>query len=240
MKRVLSCTLAALLLLTLLSGCFLNSNRDANDVSPSPSGASETPDATVSESPNGNNSSTDTTPPAQTGIERGKWTGNTYESAFTGITFTMPEGWVAATAEEIAQLIGITADVLSDEQKWMIESAKLTTIYDMFVQNTSTNNNVMVLVENLALSAGGTAVTEEEYLDAVMQQLTAVPNMKYTFEDPTSTSVGSKTYLSVKCFEESNEFSQYYFVRRQDDYMIGIIASIFDESGIDTILAQFK
>jgi hypothetical protein len=239
MKRVLTCAFALLLLFTLLSGCFPNLNRDANETSPSPSGANESPSSSGVVSPEANTPA-DITPSAQSGIERGKWSGDTYESAFSGIKFTLPEGWVAATDEEIAQLIGVTADVLSDEQKWMIESSKLTTIYDMFAQNPDTKNSVMVLVENLALSAGGTAVTEEAYLEAVTQQLAAVPNMKYSFEDTISTNAGSKTYLSVKCFEENNGFTQYYFVRKQDDYMIGIIASIFDESDISTILEQFK
>jgi hypothetical protein len=235
MKKVLACVYSLVLLLMLLSGCLLNPDRDGIDVSPSSSGQNDTPNTSgdvdsTSEAVSSNEAS----------IERGTWNGDIYTNDFSGIKFTLPNGWVSATAEEIAQLIGVSEDILKDDQKWMIDSAKLTTIYDMYAHDPNTGNNVFVLFTNLTMSAGGTELTEKDVLETAKQQLTALENIEYTFGDYFNAEIGGKEYLAMKGLEEVKGYDQYYFIRRQDDHMIGIIATFFDEADIDSILTQFK
>lgn len=240
MKKVLICSLAVILLLTFLSGCFPDLNREDNAGSPAPSAESNTPETSASVSPTGSDNAGETTPSGQAGMERGVWNGKTYESAFFDIKFTMPEGWSASTDAEIAELIGTVSEILTDEQTWMLEAAKRTTIYDMYAKDPQTGSSVLVLYEKLAPASDGTEATEEELLDQVKQQLSSVEGKKYTFEDTTNTEINGKTYLSVKCYEENSDITHFYYIRRQSEYMVGIVLSLFDDTSADTILAQFK
>jgi hypothetical protein len=176
---------------------------------------------------------------APAGLDRGVWDANVYTNAFAKLMFTLPEGWAAATDEQIAALMGQAADILTDKQKWLAESAKLTTIYDMMAQDPVTASSVAVMFENLSVS-GGTKLTEEEYLDLVTQQMAALETMNYTFEEPYETTIGGAAYKTVQAYEETNKVTQFYMVRKQDQYMVILLITIAGDTKIDDILAYFK
>lgn len=221
--------------LLLLSACNTQPQQ-----TPSPTATAETsaPAETTAKASAPAETPTESGTPA--GLDRGTWTGNVYTNAFASIQFTLPEGWVAATDEEIAALMGQAADLFTDRQKWLVESAKLTTIYDMMVQDPVTMNNVAVMFENLSLSPGGTKVTEEDYLEIVTNQLAALETMTYTFDEPSKTTVNGVVYDTVRAVEENVNITQYYMVRKQDNYMVALIITTTDDTKLDDILAYFK
>lgn len=163
-----------------------------------------------------------------------------YSSEFAGLQFTMPEGWLAGTDEEIANLMGIGAEYLSDAQKWATESAKLSTIYDMMAQDPVTGNNVMVMFENLSMAIGGSKLDEAGYFDVVKKQLENVEDLEYTFNDPFDATAGSIEFYTVQANETSVGLDQYYMMHKMDNYMVVMIITIVDDTKLEDILANFK
>jgi hypothetical protein len=241
MKKIPTVIFTLSLILAIFSAC-----KTQPQQTPSPSAKVET-SAPASATPKAS-APAETTPkasaPAESiapaGLDRGTWTGKVYTNDFAKIKFTLPEGWVAATDEEIAALMGQASDLFTDKQKWLIESAKLTTIYDMMVQDPETMNNISVMFENLSLSPGGTKVTEKAYLDMVTSQLASLETMTYTFDEPYKTKVNGVDYDTVRASEAEIGITQYYMVRRQDNYMVALIITVVGDTKIDDILANFK
>lgn len=219
LKKFYTTAIALSLILTLLSACAAMDQDDENFGSP-------TVEVTSSDETNG-------------GPSRGVWNNGIYRSEFSGINFTLPNGWSAATDEEIANLLGISADILGDDKQWIIESAKLTTIYDMMATDPVTNNNLMIIFENLSLS-GSTNISEKDYYEITTTQLETVESLDYTIDEPYTTDINGIAYLTGHCYETNYGISQHYFIRHQGNYMITIIVSIFDGSNINDILKQFE
>ncbi len=135
--------------------------------------------------------------------------------------------------------MGQAADFFTDEQKWLIESAKLTSIYDMMVQDPMTMTNVAVLFENLSVS-GGLNVTEEDYLEIATAQLSAMETLDYTFEGPSEATVNGVSYDTIMAYEENSDITQYYMVRRQDNYMVVLLITLTGNTEIGDLLTYFK
>ena len=92
---------------------------------------------------------------------RGSWAENVYTNDSLGLTVTVPENWEIADDEELAKLMGLTVENLSGEGI-SEEFLKAQNTYDMKAQDSELGSNVIVMAENLAVSAGGTAYTEKD------------------------------------------------------------------------------
>ena len=106
----------------------------------------------------------------------GTFTETGYESPYVGYCFTTPEGYVLYSQEEMAQLMGISMDMLSDDynalQRSYLESA---IVYDMMAANTENPmNNVNVVVQQMDTSE----YTLETVVDANVQELSSLTSME--------------------------------------------------------------
>ena len=54
----------------------------------------------------------------------GEINGNVYTNSFTGITYTAPESWAFASDEELAELMGVSADIVAGGDANIDEFAK--------------------------------------------------------------------------------------------------------------------
>lgn len=184
-----------------------------------------------------------TVPPINETVElggpvRGTWSGNVYSSEFSGLSFTLPEGWVKSSDEEIAALLGIAEETLTDEEAWMLEAARLTSIYDMLAMNSLTGDNVIIMYENIALTTGGMQISETDYLEILEAQLQSVQGTSYQFDDVYETDLSGMTFSVLPSYDATSQLNQYYAVRMQDDYMIALVITAQFED-FDEIMACF-
>ena len=199
----------------------------------------ETSDSAVSsQPPEGESAPADTD--ASTVLTKGGWNDGVYTNDFSGISFELPEGWVAATDEELASLMGIAADSLEDDQQWILEAAEQAAMYDALAQDPERGNNVLIYFGNLSVIGGAEGLSEEDYLEMTKQLLTGMEQYQYTFDEPYKTTIGGKAYLAVRAEEVNQGLAQYYLIRIQDGYVVGITVTIIDETNIDEIIAYFK
>ena len=74
---------------------------------------------------------------------RGSWDGNVYTNDSLNLTVTVPDGWKIATDEELAAIMGITIDSLT-EQGVSEEFLKAQNTYEMMAQDPTNGSNVIV------------------------------------------------------------------------------------------------
>lgn len=171
---------------------------------------------------------------------RGSWSGNTYTSEYAGITFKMPDSWNYGSDEEIANLMGVASDIISEAgMEFSKEMLELQNIYDMMAQDPLAGTNVIVMYENLSMSIGGSKYTEAEYLDLMRQQLESM-DLGFTFGEITDATVGGITYKALSAMYELGGVEQCYYVRKIDNRMLAIIVSVYGDDSIDDVIACFS
>ncbi len=198
------------------------------------------------------NKGTDTALPSQTeqteappsegnaAVDRGSWDGDVFTSKFASLRFTKPDGWTAVSEEELASLMGIAKDILDEENKWIIESAKLKVIFDMVARDEITGNNVIVQYENLLSNPVAASMSGTEYLELLKKQMESLDEMDYSFDVPYSAAIAEIDFTGIHASEAGLGYEQYFYVRKQESYMVTIIVSLFDETRIDDIVARFS
>lgn len=173
--------------------------------------------------------------------EPGTWTENTYVNEFAKLNFTLPDGWVASTDEELSALMDSGAEALKESGvKFSKKALELQTLYGMMAQNPENNSSVILMFENLAMS-GSSKMTVEEYMNTVKTQLESAAPASVEFADSYEETIGENTYTVLKMdYPEIPGLSQYYYITKADKYITALIVTATPEETIENIMANFS
>ena len=174
--------------------------------------------------------------------DAGVWNGNDYTNEFAGITFHMPEDWVAATDEELLSTMDLGSEYTSLDEKAYEKALKGT--YCPMGASAVSGTNLFLMFENLKETAMFSAnMTESQYLQALKSQLSAgVSGLQYTIvtEDGETELSGQKYhYLEATTSTQGMTITQYYVVRKIDHYMCAFIITSMDQT-LEDITALFS
>ena len=172
-------------------------------------------------------------------LTRGSIVGSVYASAYAGLVFTAPDDWTYATDTELAKLMDLGVDAMSDAgMEFSEEALEKQVLYDMQAKDPVTGTNVLLMYENLALT-GSTGMSEAKYIDVVLEQLTDADIYQYEFGETTETELCGQSYQMV-CVEMTDyNVAQYYYVRKVGKYMLCIIISVPAAEDASTIMDCF-
>lgn len=159
-------------------------------------------------------------------LSLGTWENDVYTSTFVDVSFTLPEGWIYASEEEIAAEMNLKSEWLSDEGKHLSEVAKLTSVFDMTASDPVSNDQVKIMMEKLYAE-----VSMETYIDAFSGNLI---NMVVSYETsigPVDTQViAGRKYTSLMTSVAEYDMEQQYFFRKEGSYMIVILLANMEAS----------
>lgn len=177
----------------------------------------------------------------ETEISRGTIRGNIYTNKYLGYRFIKPKAWEFATDEEIAAIVNVSVDSILGENfgEALKESDSL---YDMMVVDPVTNTNINVGYDNLA-NIFNYNVTVQQYLDSVKNQLATVSGMTVTFVgDTEKITLGETEFFKAVAQTKYNKktMKQVFYLKKVDNYMCYIIATIPEGYTVAEIEAMFK
>ncbi|MBQ7799836.1 MAG: hypothetical protein IJ370_05030 [Oscillospiraceae bacterium] len=173
-------------------------------------------------------------------LSHGKIDGDTYKNEYYEFEFTKPASWVYSTDEEIAAAMNMTVDQFGDNFADAVENG--TTVLDMMVVDTVTGTNINVGIENLSKSFASN-ITEEQYVDAIKRQLSAVETMDIEFSDKTEkVNIGGNDYLRASLTNTVSgiTMTQVYYLRNVDGYMCVITVTLVSGYEIADVEAMFS
>lgn len=155
-------------------------------------------------------------------VVRGEQDGNVYTNSSVNVTFTKTDEMIFWTDEEIAELMQIGLDQLKNGED-LAELVDVVLIYEFNASDPSTNNGVMFVIENLAYT-GGTKWSEEQYMQASINQIKSQSNMNYSFSEISEKKLGKENYTFVEATVKAglSAISQYIYVRKVGKYMLQI------------------
>lgn len=173
-------------------------------------------------------------------VTRGVVSGDKYTSAYSGLSFTKNANWRFLTDKELSDAMNAGSEIL-DQDSFEQALATMATVYDMMVMDDTTGNNVIVSYENLELS-NSTSITLEAYMNAVEKQLTAQSGISVTIGEKKTVTLSGNSYYRTECtmVYSGITMSQFYYVRKLDKYMNGIIITVVDGTDISAIEAMFN
>lgn len=98
-----------------------------------------------------------------------------WESQWLGMRFVAPEGTRMASEEALAELMGISEELLEEDlSEAQMKYAELTSVREMMCYDESTKTNMIVSVDRLPFK-----MSEEAYAEQLAPALSAVSAMKY-------------------------------------------------------------
>ena len=150
-----------------------------------------------------------------------------------GMKFTLPESWDFYDREELLQMSGL--DENGDEDALKKELLQKTTVYDMFAVDSVTGMNVIVLYENIKVQGMNPETFDAQaYAAALTGNLEKQTTIQYTKSSEQTVSVGGYEFLelSYEAYYPDYDFSigQKYYIRKIDDFIMGIIVTEGDGS----------
>ena len=155
-KKSFAAFLALALLVLVLSSCTFDGS--GTQQSPSSQDSQESLDQESS------SSESEAQEPAEEDI-KGEWKGDVYTNRYLNLSFALPEGWTAASDEEMLEMMDLGSELMDNEAGLVSELLKVKVIYNMMAADNTTGNNIIVSMENLALTVGGTSIDEEAYAE---------------------------------------------------------------------------
>ena len=176
----------------------------------------------------------------KTTFERGKIEGNVYHSEFAALTFTKPESWVFNTDEEIAQLLGIGLDAMTDGEKF--DASDLASTIDFQAQDPATGSNVNRTVEKLdAVNALITSI--DQYVDFFRDTLkTQFDGFEPTFGDTTEVTIGGNAYKRITADVNVGGVSmtQVYLLRKIERYIVCVTCTAVNGTELSSLEAMLS
>lgn len=162
-------------------------------------------------------------------VIQGSWTDNVYTNEFAEILITLPEDWTYSSKEQMADLMKLSLENLTDEAKYNAEMSKIDMVYGAVATNPSTGDSVLVLMEKQY-----TNLDAEQYIDIASERIVdSYKEFKYTIDDIGKQTICGNEYVSCHITLTQTKLSQTVLARRVGNYMVDIIisdADVNDES----------
>lgn len=173
-------------------------------------------------------------------LSLGSTSGNRWENEFIGIGCQLDESWTFLTDEEIRQTNQISSDLVGDEYKEALESAKV--IYDMMATNADGVSTIGVNLEKL--SGAALLVTEEMYIEVSEENLVGalesmgVENIQISTEEIT---FAGKNHYCIRLEGEYSSIKIYetLIAVKCNGYVACVTACTWVEDGTSEILDRF-
>ena len=241
--RIVSLLCAVILSASLLAGCGSapSSSSDSAAEPQSTPVAETTPEPT----PEPVVEETEEEEPAE--IQLGSWDGQTYTNSWTGITFTLPDGWTPLTSEQILQIVGAGNDVV--EEGLDLDSGSLSAdtggvdTYDFYAMRADGTAGFFCDIVNPA-AAGTPSITPEEYLQQVSAVLQVMDGMTVSAEEPEETTFGplSGVQLNMTTTADANGLTtaMSYFASEKDGYLLVYFLSASSQEGLDDVIGLIE
>lgn len=177
-------------------------------------------------------------------LELGTMVGGVYENAYFGIGCKLDDNWVYASEEELAEMVGASAEVVNDEElQQQILEADI--FYDMYAAADDGAVNMSVNVENLGVLYG-TILDEDGYIDMATESLEesmASAGMTVTsLEKTTVTFAGQeRTALCLHSVYDEYELDIYQLLVciKEGGYMATVTMTSMGSDITDTMAAMF-
>lgn len=155
---------------------------------------------------------------------KGTWNNNVYTNTTLGLSFTLPEGWMSASEENMEQTIGGNESVGGTNTDNEQESSSP---YDFMIVNSVNNDNILLLAEDVSTAMAGDGMAEDNYLNTVKSNLVSNQQTVYTPGEITTAVIAGQEFkkMEVSVLYSGRSLTQAYYCKKAGNYMLSFIAT---------------
>ena len=168
---------------------------------------------------------------------RGVTTSAGWSSEWLNISYSLNDGFIFATEDQIEEMMQISADAILVDGNGnpIVDYSKVDAIYEMMAYGKDGSNVIVCCEKNK------TNLSTKAYVDAVKIQLQRA-GMEYSFSGLTDYTIGGKAMKRADATTDVYGPTMYqtYILMPYGDRMISIIVSSTDKAMIETMLGAFK
>lgn len=146
----------------------------------------------------------------------GYWTENHFDSPFMNLRFTLPEGWVAAQADELAEMSAAADKALDIQRGGSGETPASVYHYELSAKDPATGTGVLILVHDYGMSTTDYA--------AGLQNGAKSEGAAYTAGDTLNLDLAGRRFLVLPLTMEGQQAPyQRQYVRKEGDNLINVM-----------------
>ncbi len=179
---------------------------------------------------------------ASSDMARGTVDKNVYKNTFFDIEFSIPEGWMTASQEELTYLEK-ESDIETGSSDDPNADGKMT-FYDFMASDPGSGDNVIMGFDDLYV--GGFDASALEYINQVKEKAPdaykSMGNVDVSVTEPEIKKLGDKDYqfIKVSVKVDDQELLQHEYCRKEENMMLFIIFTGTDEERISGIEALIR
>lgn len=184
-------------------------------------------EVTVASEANAEETTAESTDAAE--FSRGTWDGNTFTSNWLNMKVTFPDDATIMTEEEIKQATGAGQEVLKDSgnvSDAQVSMSEALSVYDFMVWLPDGSSNASLVYEDVL----GRKMDGEAYLAQVQEQLAAVADLQYEFNEIENVTLGGNTFAKLHASAMGGSMYQDYYSMNKDGRMVSMIISYLPDS----------
>lgn len=240
MKKLLTLTLALLMLLSVTACSEKKAADNKDDSKATEEVTAEIKEDYATETQEKVHNTPTPIKPIEAKLTRGKVEGKKYTSDYTGLKFNMPEGWEYSSDAEMASLLNMGTEMISEEN--IAETLTNTTmVYDMKATDKTTGDYVAVYYENMNMICGKT-VDAAEYVETLKERVGAQMQLDHEFKDEGIVLLSGEEYHRVVACMKTDvfEMNQAYYIRIIDDVIIRVETTLIGDTTVADVEAMFE
>jgi len=169
---------------------------------------------------------------------RGEWVDDIFRNPSIGLQFTLPDGWLAATDEEIAIMMGLSADSL-DLSGNVWDMIDLVAVTDMMAMHPRSGIGVHIILERLIFPSTG--MSEAMYLERFTRQQSEIFGATIHLDVPSPVRIGNYYWYSYGREADDSSLNARGFISIQNGFarMISIVYGD-DLAVLEEVLSMFE
>ena len=169
-------------------------------------------------------------------FERGKVTGNTYESKFIGIGLALKDDWTVLTDKEMLEAAGLGSDITGIDVEQMIKDGKAA--YDFGAKHSDGSTNIFVSFEKSTAFVVALADLNTVYDNsaaAIKQMYQGMGFTSFDFEKNT-VEISGEEHIVLNCTAGANGVYMYQsmILFKAHDYFASVTLTTLDKNYIDS------
>lgn len=162
-----------------------------------------------------------------------------YINEYFDVSFMPGSTWFFYDDDQLLEFMDINSDSITTDEQRLEVLSELQVVYCAMSVDLTTGANIIMEVEDLTFSPNGTCYDAPTYAEFNANQFEL---SGYTIESIDTITVGSNEYSRVVCtiVSEGLEITQELLFKRVDDYMFGMIITVYDGFNVtaDDVIAM--
>ena len=169
---------------------------------------------------------------------KGSCSGDTYENEYLGLKLTKPSDWTFMSDDEIAEMTGVTADLLEEGG---VELEMGEEYYDMFLTDPETGNNISCILKIVGNTGEVDYAGALDEIEESIKSFGEAIGMSYTFTGHDVVELCGIEFhkFGASAVYEGMNFEQAGYVAVEKGVLINVNVTVMDGTPVADIESMF-